>query len=128
MSGGTMGSWGSGNFDGDTAADHLSLLTARLVREVEDAVAGAPGTLEPDEYWGVAVPCNVELLHLIAGRGWAGAVLPAAATVHRWKAAHLAAWDAAIDDLEPSPEYRAERRAVLVRTFDALAELAAHGA
>ncbi|MDX2646154.1 DUF4259 domain-containing protein [Streptomyces sp. PA03-1a] len=119
-----MGGWGSGNFDEDTAADHLSVLTGRLVREVEDAVAGAPGALEPDEYWGVAVPCNVELLHLIATQGWAGVVLPAAATVRQWKAAFLAAWDGAIDDLAPSPEHRAGRRAVLVRTFDALAELA----
>ncbi|MGI5248872.1 DUF4259 domain-containing protein [Actinacidiphila glaucinigra] len=128
MIGGAMGGWGSGNFDEDTAADHLSLVTGRLVREVEDAVAGAPGTLEPDEYWGVAVPCNVELLHLIASRGWAGAVLPAAARVREWKAAFLAAWDGAIDGLDPSPEYRAQRRGVLVATFDALAELAERGA
>lgn len=123
-----MGGWGGGDFDEDTAAGHLSLVTGRLVREVEDAVAGAPGTLEPDEYRGVAVPCDVELLNLIASRGWAGAVLPAAARVRKWKAAFLAAWDGATDGLDPSPEYRAQRRGVLVATFDAPAELAERGA
>ncbi|MBL8717245.1 MAG: hypothetical protein JNL79_14760 [Myxococcales bacterium] len=43
-------------------ADHLSILTARLVEEIEAAMAGDPVALEPDEYAGVAVPCNVELL------------------------------------------------------------------
>ncbi|MEU4094613.1 DUF4259 domain-containing protein [Streptomyces sp. NPDC026673] len=124
MSGGAMGGWGSGNFDEDTAADHLSLHTGRLVREVTEAMAGAPEALEPDEYWGVAVPCNVELLHLIAAQGWAGTVLPGAATVREWKAAYLAVWDGAVDGLAPSAEYRVERREVIARTFDRLAELA----
>lgn len=54
-----MGTWGTGNFDDDTAADHLSILVSRLVREVTDAMAGDPVALEADEYWGVAVPCNL---------------------------------------------------------------------
>ena len=117
-----MGTWGSGKFDSDTAADHLSILTARLLREVEDAMAGDPVELEPDEYWGVAVPCNLEILHVLAGRGWVGVVLPEATTVEAWKATYLAVWDAGIDELEPAPEYRAQRRAALERTFDQLAE------
>ncbi|MBM2614678.1 DUF4259 domain-containing protein [Actinoplanes sp. LDG1-06] len=117
-----MGTWGSGNFDDDTAADHLSGLTARLVREVEDAMAGDPVELEPDEYWGVAVPCNLEILHVLAGRGWVGVQLPEAATVEAWKATYLGVWDATIDDLEPGPEYKTQRRAELERTFDQLAE------
>ncbi|MEV6931967.1 DUF4259 domain-containing protein [Dactylosporangium sp. NPDC051485] len=117
-----MGTWGSGNFDSDTAADHLSILTARLMREIEDAMAGDPVELEPDEYWGVAVPCNVEILCLLAGQPWVGVVLPAAETVEAWKATFLAAWDANIDGLEPTPEHKAARRAVLERTFDRLTE------
>lgn len=114
-----MGTWGTGNFDNDTAADHLSGLTGRLVREVADAMAGDPVELEADEYWGNAVPCNVEILTLLAGR-WVGVTLPPAETVEAWKAAYLSAWEASIDGLEPTPEFRAERRAVLERTFDAL--------
>jgi hypothetical protein len=117
-----VGSWASGNFDNDTAADHLSVLTAKLVREVEEAMADDPVVLEADEYWGAAVPCNLEILTLLAGRPWVGVVLPEATTVQEWKATYLAVWDASIDDLEPAPEYKAERRAVLERTFDELAE------
>lgn len=115
-----MGTWGSGNFDSDTAADHLSDLTARLVQEVEQAMAGDPAELEADEYWGVAVPCNLELLHLLATRNWVGVTLPGAATVESWKATYLAAWDASIDGLEPVAGFKEQRRAVLERTFDRL--------
>jgi hypothetical protein len=117
-----VGTWGSGNFDSDTSADHLSILTARLVREVEEAMAGDRVELEPDEYWGVAVPCNLEILHVLTSRRWAGVVLPGAETVEAWKATYLAVWDASIDELEPAPEHKTQRRAVLERTFDQLAE------
>jgi hypothetical protein len=117
-----VGTWDSGNFDNDTAADHLSVLTAGLVREVEEAMAGAPDELEADEYWGVAVPCNLEILTLLASRPWVGVMLPELATVQEWKATYLAAWEASIDGLEPNPEHRTRRRAVLEHTFDQLAE------
>lgn len=117
-----MGTWGAGNFDSDTAADHLSDLTARLVREIGDAMEGDPVELEADEYWGVAVPCNVELLAMLAEQRWVGVTLPDAATAQAWKAKLLAAWDRSIDALGPSDAYHRERRAVLVRTFDRLLE------
>lgn len=119
-----MGTWGSGNFDSDTAADHLSELTGRLLDEVERAMSGDRVELEPDEHWGVAVPCNLELLHLIASRHYVGAGLPAAATIEGWKADFMAVWERSIDGLEPAPGHKEERRAVLLRTFDGLAALA----
>ncbi|GIG56930.1 hypothetical protein Lfu02_13020 [Longispora fulva] len=120
-----MGTWGSGNFDSDTAADHLAELTDRLLDEVVAAMAGDPVELEPDEYWGVAVPCNLELLCLLARQGHVGVALPAPETVAEWKTTFLAIWDATIDGLEPKPDYRVARRAVLVETFDRLAAEAA---
>lgn len=71
---------GAGNFDDDSAADHLSIVTGKLVEEIETAMAD-PETIEPDEYWGVAVPCNLELLHLIAKRGAAPDALAASLAV-----------------------------------------------
>ncbi|MDI2126782.1 DUF4259 domain-containing protein [Yinghuangia seranimata] len=118
-----MGTWGRGNFDSDTAADHLGELTGRLVAEVAEAMEGDPVELEPDEYWGVAVPCNLELLHLIALRGYVGTELPAADVVVEWKRVFMDVWDRTIDDLGPRPEYKAERREVLVGTFDRLVEV-----
>ncbi|WP_429516181.1 DUF4259 domain-containing protein [Rhodococcus sp. BE178] len=120
-----MGTWGSGNFDDDTAADHLSDMTGRLVDEVTKAMSGDPVEIEPDEYWGVAVPCNLELLHLIAQQHYVGVTLPDAETIVGWRDRFLAVWDGAIDGLEPAPDYKERRREVLVRTFDQLAEVAA---
>ncbi|MER6911780.1 DUF4259 domain-containing protein [Streptomyces sp. NPDC000594] len=119
-----MGTWGSGNFESDTAADHLSVLTARLVSEIAGAMAGDPVELEPDEYWGVAVPCNLELLHLIAAQGYVGSELPKAGVVETWKETFMAVWERSIDGLEPAPDFKAERRAQLEVTFDRVAEAA----
>ncbi|GGS16706.1 DUF4259 domain-containing protein [Streptomyces griseoviridis] len=116
-----MGTWGSGNFESDTALDHLSLVTDRLVTDITDAMTGDPVALEPDEYWGVAVPCNVELLHTLAQAGRTTG-LPAPETIESWKRTFMAIWERAIDELEPSPAHKEQRRAVLHRTFDDLTE------
>ncbi|MBG0816601.1 DUF4259 domain-containing protein [Planomonospora sp. ID82291] len=120
-----MGTWGPGNFNDDTAADHLSIITDRLITEVAEAMSGDPLHIEPDEYWGVAVPCNLELLYVIAQQRYVGAQLPEADMIAQWKRAYMTVWDKTIGNLEPRPEYRTQRRATLVQTFDQLAELAA---
>lgn len=119
-----VGTWGSGNFDGDTPADHLGEVTGRLVAEVRAAMAGDPVELEADEYWGAAVPCNLELLALIADRHYVGTELPKAAEIRAWKATYLAIWEAGIAGLGASASFTTERRAVLTATFDRLARLA----
>jgi hypothetical protein len=106
-----MGTWGAGNFDSDAAADHLGIVADELIEAVEEAMAEAPGKIEPDEYWGVAVPCNLELLHLIATQKWTGVSLPEADTIAKWKATYLAVWDRKIDALEPKPAHKTARRA-----------------
>ncbi|MFI1422938.1 DUF4259 domain-containing protein [Streptomyces sp. NPDC020731] len=121
--GGPVGDWGTGNFENDTAADHLSMLTDRLITEVADAMAGDPVGIEPDEYWGVAVPANLELLSLLARQGYVGVSLPEVEVVEGWKRTYMAVWEGCMDELEASSDYKNERRAVLIRTFDALAEL-----
>ncbi|MER5614185.1 MULTISPECIES: DUF4259 domain-containing protein [unclassified Streptomyces] len=125
-----MGTWGSGNFDSDTAADHLSGITGRLVSEIEEAMAGDPVGLEPDEYDGVAVPCNVELLCLMAEQNHVGASVPEPVVAEGWKKTFMDVWERTIDGLEPEPEYKEDRRAELIRTFDRLIALAeqAHAA
>jgi hypothetical protein len=119
-----MGTWGAGNFDDDTAAGHLGSITQRLRDDVAAAIAKGGVAIEPDEYGGVMVPCNVELLALLAEQRWVGVMLPDVATAERWKARYLATWDAYIDELEPSDAWREQRRAVLVTTFDRLVAVA----
>ncbi|MEV8097707.1 DUF4259 domain-containing protein [Kitasatospora sp. NPDC085879] len=119
-----MGTWGSGNFESDTALDHLSTFVDRLVAEVAEAMASDPVEIEPDEYWGVAVPCNLELLHVLARAGHVSASLQPQ-VIAEWKRTFMAVWERTIDDLEPSPAYKEGRRDVLTRTFDQLAAAAA---
>lgn len=117
-----MGTWGSGNFESDTALDHLGPQVAAIVDRIAAAMDGDPAELEPDEYAGVTVPCDVELLTVLARAGlFTGRALDPA-TVAAWKHRYLEVWEATIDGLEPTPAHKAERRAVLRRTFDALAE------
>jgi hypothetical protein len=120
--------WGFGNFDSDTAADHVGALSDRLLDEVAEAMGGDPVRIEPDEYWGTAVPCNLELLALLARQGYVGVVLPSPEVVLGWKEAYLAVWDRTIDGLGPSPDTKRQRRAVLADTFDRLAAHAAQQA
>ncbi|MFD3518924.1 DUF4259 domain-containing protein [Streptomyces sp. NPDC058653] len=120
-----MGTWGAGNFDSDTAADHLGGLADRLIAEVTEAMTGDPVELEPDEYWGVAVPCNLELLLVLARQGWVGVTLPPPETIRAWQQTFLAVWEETIDDLGPKAAYKEERRAVLNETFEHLAEASA---
>lgn len=117
-----MGTWGHGNFENDSAADHLAELTRRLINEITKAMKD-PSELEPDEYWGSAVPAAVELLNLFASREWDGALIPEPPVVEQWKSTFMAAWEGSIDGLQPVPGFKEKRRAVLVATFD---ELLAH--
>ncbi|WP_407572735.1 DUF4259 domain-containing protein [Deinococcus altitudinis] len=120
-----MGTWGAGNFDNDTAADHVSQVVSRLVQEITEAIED-PSSLEPDEYGGTMVPCNVELLTLIVKQGWTGAELNAVtiSNVRAWKSTYMGVWEQSIDELDPKAAWKIERRQVLELTFDALIQIA----
>ncbi|MEE1740033.1 DUF4259 domain-containing protein [Streptomyces sp. BE147] len=120
-----MGTWGSGNFESDTARDYLSSFIDRLVAEVAEAMDGDPVEIEADEYWGVAVPCQLELLTVLTRAGHTSDTPLRPELVEKWKKHFIAVWERTIDDLEPSQDYKEERRAVLIGTFDQLAEAAA---
>ncbi|MEV0495276.1 DUF4259 domain-containing protein [Streptomyces atratus] len=120
-----MGTWGAGNFDSDTAADHLAAPADRLVTEVTEAMSGDPVEFEPDEYRGVAVPCNLELLLVLARQGWVGAILPSPEMIRTWQEKFLAVRERTIDGLEPKLAYKDERSAILNETFEPLAEASA---
>jgi hypothetical protein len=115
---GGMGTWGYGNFDSDTAADHLSIVTKRLVDEI--AAAFAANDIGPDDYGGWSVPANLELLALIATKKkWTGTVLPVAAALVRWKKQFLAAWENGPEVQGNNPKHLK----VVAKTFDAVLAL-----
>ncbi|WEV27964.1 DUF4259 domain-containing protein [Streptomyces sp. 71268] len=119
-----MGTWGSGNFENDTSAEHLAEFVDRIVAGVADAMAGDPVELEPDEYRGNVVPCDLELLYVLTRAGYGAERLPRPEVIEGWKDHFTAVWERTIDGLEPSEGFKDERRAVLVRTFDQLTEVA----
>jgi hypothetical protein len=106
--------FGPGNFDEDAAANYAAeFVEVHFIQPINDAVRN-PQSLERDEWFGVVVPCMVEILAAIAKvrRG----LLPDPEVIQGWKAAYLAVWDR--EGSWP------ERRAVLVSTFDRLIRLA----
>ena len=117
-----MGTIGSGNFDSDTAADHLGSICDGLIRDIESAMKDRK-KIEPDEYWGVAVPCNIELLVLFRKSGYFGSRLPDRETAVRWRDVYLSVWDSKASSLLPDESERAERLSVLKKTFSSLIRL-----
>jgi hypothetical protein len=129
-----MGTWGPGNFENDTAADHLMDLCQPLVTEIEEAMQ-EPASLEPDDDAADIVMANLEIIaclsehlgryeHSELGRFLYPCVLPSTEKVAKWKQAYLARWDGYIDALEPDPDYKKKRRDVIAETFDRLECLA----
>jgi hypothetical protein len=129
--GGLMGTWGTGNVEDDTALDHLSALRntyklesmyAELLGAVRDAMANT-ASLEPDEYEGVIVPCNLEIIaQMMDVFDSSICTLPKPSVLERWKNTYLNIWDGCIDELEPDPDWKQSRREVLGQTFDRMLE------
>jgi hypothetical protein len=127
-----MGTWGAGNFDNDTAMDHLYEVAQPLVEQIERFLAD-PTLMDhnpPDgDTLGDVAMANIELLCRIAGStrdpayAIRGGMLPPPETVEEWKSRFLAAWDVCIDGYSPRGGYKEQRRAVIVATFDQLLEL-----
>ena len=129
-----MGTWGSGNFENDAAADHLIDLCRPLLTEIEGAMKD-PSSLVPDGDDAVIVIANLEIIaclsehlgrynHSKLGKILYPCVLPSPDVVGNWKQAYLALWDGHIDELEPKPEYKKQRREVIAETFDRVERLA----
>lgn len=117
-----MGTWAHGNFDNDTALDWLAEITGTLLNEIQEAM-NSPESLEADEWDGDTVPCKIELLCVMNENGMTP-TWPEKATLEGWKATYLDVWDSSIDELDPDPDYKLQRRATLVKTFDRMLQCA----
>jgi hypothetical protein len=115
-----MGVWGAGNFANDEALDYAHELVDTMIEQVEATIASEHG-MEPDEPVSFCLMCNIELMWLIGKH--AGLSMPEVNTVRGWKEKYLAVWDEYIDGLDPKPGFKAERRAIIVKSFDQLIEL-----
>lgn len=118
-----MGVWGPGNFESDTVADGLGELTGRIIDQIAEQFED-DSALEPDEWGGAMVPAWLEILVEIVEPPRVGATFPSVAVLSDWRDRYLRVWDEYIDELDPDDDYKVERRAVLVSTFERAIALA----
>src|SRR5262249_60746525 len=115
-----MGTWGTGNFENDTAAEYLIRLCTPLVEQIRNAVA-QPQLMEPDEYDSDVMMANVEILAVLAaniGRTEKSAIggmifpfpFPSVKEIKQWKKEYLKVWDNYIDKLEPKGDHKLRSR------------------
>jgi len=116
-----MATFSADNFGNDGAQGYLAMLTAKLVATIKEVLADAE-RLAPDEDGETLLMPSVEVLALLCERY--GTAPPKPATVRQWGAKYLAAFDRGIDRLKPTPEFKAERRRVIEKTFRWLGGLA----
>ena len=101
-----MGTWDSGNFENDTAVDLVAELSESVSQEIRP-----PECVEDDEL----IMAAVAVLKVLVQH--CHAAPPERAKIESVRDAVLTVYDAEIDGLDPSPEYKAERRQVIEQTF-----------
>ena len=114
-----MGTWGAGNYQNDEALDYIHDFRDELIAQIEDTINSKHG-MEPDEPESATMLCNIDLICAI--NELAKIALMKAETVEQWKTAYLLVWDSHIDGMDPKPGFKADRRKVIVETFDRLIE------
>jgi hypothetical protein len=108
----SLGTWGPANFADDAALDWLGSLVDELVAEIDKGIrSSGPGDL--CQHWPAA---KLEVLAVLCEQ--LPAIPPHPDQVASWREIFLRAWDEEIDDLDPKPDYKAERRRVLEATFE----------
>ncbi|NPC72040.1 MULTISPECIES: DUF4259 domain-containing protein [Corallococcus] len=120
-----MGTWGFGNFENDTAGEHLVGVVRPLLQQIADTVRDE-ALMAPDEYDGVAMISNLEIIACLAeslgksseSKTAPGMELPPPATIEKWREDYLRVWDGYIDQLNPKPDFKRRRRKVIQTTFE----------
>jgi hypothetical protein len=112
-----MGTWGSANFDNDHALDYLATICQPLVAKLS-AVVENPSLAQADEDGWIECLVAVEILTLL-GKYYTDKILTNQ-LVTACRDVVLVEWLATIDDLDPDPDYKAERLVVIQQSFDKL--------
>lgn len=113
-----MGTWGSGNFESDGALDMLGDLTDEIAAAIDEILAN--GTADADELGESHLVPRVAILDALCKQ--CSSSPPEPDRVVGWRDAYLAVYDRSMPELDPTGEFLAERRAVIVATFASLEE------
>jgi hypothetical protein len=124
-----MGTWGTGNFDGDSPRDFLADMVGRWEQIIDQVLAGQM----PDEAellgfhpgLDVGENCLIPTIEIIlaAAEKLPCDYLPSAEKVSRWSEQYLQLYDHEINSWDPSPGHKEERRRVVAETFARLLQL-----
>jgi hypothetical protein len=117
-----MGVWGAKNLQNDHAADYFAGDILAPLKKKLQLVIDHPRAAEPDNRESAQIMVAVEVLAVLCEQ--MTGTPPKAELVARCRDTFLRVWDEYIDKLQPSPEFKAERRGVIVATFDRLLRVA----
>ncbi|EAQ82689.1 DUF4259 domain-containing protein [Blastopirellula marina] len=115
-----MGTFGTGVFDNDGALDFVCEMVSQLTDKINTCFEDGSADLE-EEGDAVLLPA-VAVISLLAKN--CHAAPPDLEVIYSWRERFLAIYDQQIDDLDPEPAYKAERRQVVEATFEDLVTLA----
>jgi hypothetical protein len=116
-----MGTWGSGNFDNDAAGDYRDSTTFQLIGKIEECFESEMGYDLDEGGEGELMP-SVAMLVVLCQH--CDGPPPQVDQVRQWRERYLEIYDDQINDLASAPDFKVERRNVIVTTFNQLEELA----
>ena len=114
-----MGTWGSGNFQSDGALDFVGDLIDQLANTAQTCFDEENAQL--DEGGESELVPSVAIITFLSQN--CGAAPPKPDVIANWRRKYLAIFDDQIDRLADDDNYKAERRAVIDKTFGDLIEL-----
>lgn len=118
-----MGSWGSGNFDNDSACDYLDSIKFQIIRKIEDGFERVEEGDFADDYEH-EIMASVDILSLLTEQYYGHHPRVEAQTVRTWKTQFLSIYDQNSEDDEVTLEFYRQRRKVIENTFNKLEEQA----
>jgi hypothetical protein len=118
-----MGSWGSGNFDSDSACDYLDSIKFQLIQKIEEGFTSLEDADFADDYEH-EIMASVDILSLLTEQYYGHNPHVEAQVVQTWKSQFLSIYDQNSEDDEVTLEYQRERRKVIEDTFNKLEEQA----
>jgi hypothetical protein len=122
-----MGTWGPGNFESDGACDYRDDFVQQLFKTIEACLA--PNYRQHFDIVRDGEEKLMASLDMLIVLCKAYDISPhifdiESDVISGWKETYLRLYDEKIDDYDPKPNYKVERRTVIASTFDKLEEIA----
>jgi hypothetical protein len=111
--------WGTDTFDSDAALDFINHEVDRHVNAINDIFADESRFRLDEDAESELMP-RIEILRVVCE--YCSGTLAKRVDVYTWKTRYLAMFDDQIDELEPTADYKRQRRIVIANTFDRLIE------